>query len=64
LLEQALTLEQGQSLFITRTFPFMLLFQGQLALGVPQSTQGIQAVFQQAGIGVALIATDRAQTFC
>lgn len=61
LLQQALAFwEQGQSFFITWTLPFMLFFQGQLALGIPQSSQSIQAVFQQAGIRVALIPTNRA----
>lgn len=38
LLQQALAFEQSQCFLITRTFSFMLFLQGQLALGIPQSS--------------------------
>lgn len=39
----------------------MLLLQGQLALGVPESAQGVQPVLQQASVSIALVPTHGAQ---
>lgn len=61
LLEQALALEQGQGFLIAGVFPFVMLFQGELALGVPEPAQSVQAVLQQPGVGVALVPADGTQ---
>lgn len=39
----------------------MLLLQGQLALGVPEAAQGVEPVFQEPGVRVALVPAHGAQ---
>lgn len=67
-LQEALTFQESQGLLVvdpgagSRAVTVLLILQGQLPLRPPEAAQGIEAVLQEPGVGVALIAADGAQT--